>query len=121
MGECVALIKTTDVELWVGSDLGVMRRKNEQVDWQQSVHDAGNPNSVSSNDVSSLLQFNGGNVWVGTWGRGFQIYDPAIDGFITVPLHRYVPVQKDGVGVVMTLYNDSQGDISFYLPLSNHF
>lgn len=106
-----SIIKTTDGELWVGSDLGIMRRKNEHEGWQQYVHDAGNPYSVSSNDVSALLQDNGENVWVGTWGKGLQIYDPSKDGYMTVPLNRYVPAQNDGVDFVMTLYKDSLGDI----------
>jgi signal transduction histidine kinase/ligand-binding sensor domain-containing protein len=106
-----SIIKTTDGELWVSTDLGLLRRKHDQEIWQHYVHDNVNPYSLSSNDVSALLQDDRKNVWVGTWGRGLQIYDPSKDGYLIVPLNRFVPAHNDGVDFVMTLYKDSQGGV----------
>jgi signal transduction histidine kinase/ligand-binding sensor domain-containing protein/CheY-like chemotaxis protein len=68
--------------LWAGSLGGGMYRLNRSTEEKVYFHhDPRKPNSLSSDDVRTLLVDHKGQVWVGTSG-GLERFDPSTGGFI---------------------------------------
>jgi len=44
-------------------------------------HQANNENSLAHNDLRALAFDNDGNLWIGTWGAGLDLYNPRLNRF----------------------------------------
>jgi signal transduction histidine kinase/ligand-binding sensor domain-containing protein len=72
------------------------------------LHDAKDPNSISSNLARNLLIDHNHHIWVGTWGAGLDIFDPQSQKF------KHIAHPKDnspGATVVDCTYEDSDSTI----------
>ena len=64
--------------IWVPSGSGLYRYDGK--DLRAYFHSA-DTNSISSNHQSSIYEDVHGNIWVGTRGKGLDLYDPVLDRF----------------------------------------
>lgn len=81
----VQALKMIGDELWIGmfsSGIDVMNIRNGQV---RSYRHSSRRGSLGNNDVFSIFQDSGGNIWVGT-SSGLEIYDRETDSFKESPL-----------------------------------
>ena len=85
--------------------------------------------SLSSNNISCLLPDKTGMIYVGTWGGGLNVFNPAI-GKVVNTLH-YEP-RKNSISDnrIQTIYQDKDGNLwlgtyrgglNFYNPSTEHF
>jgi diguanylate cyclase (GGDEF)-like protein len=93
-----SIIENPDESLWIGSDQGLFKTDKNSFD-QYTVE-----NGLSNNIVLALHQVTDGDLWVGTYSDGLNIFDQS--GFKKVPS---VPaLNKTSINVI---YEDSLGDI----------
>jgi signal transduction histidine kinase/ligand-binding sensor domain-containing protein len=62
--------------LWVGTAGGLERYDRETGQFVHYRHDSSDPQSLSSNAVSTFYEDQSAVVWVGTYGNGLNLYDP---------------------------------------------
>lgn len=71
--------------LWIGTNGGGLSKlwyKNEsQYYFEHFQHDPNSPNSVTNNNITSLLQGKNGALWIGTDGGGLNYYHPQANTF----------------------------------------
>lgn len=96
--------------LWVGTDDGLTRvnRRTEPFTYTHFQHDTGKPHTISSNNVTALLENRRGEFWVGTWDAGLNKFDRATGKF-----YNYQPVKDDDSSIshsaVKVIYEDKYG------------
>ena len=75
-----AITSGKDGCLWIGTEDGGLSLfcRNRFTSFR---HDPGNPNSLSSDNISSLLVSEGSQLWIGTHGRGLNRLDPKSGNF----------------------------------------
>jgi signal transduction histidine kinase/ligand-binding sensor domain-containing protein len=61
--------------LWLGSGGGGLHRRREDGTFERFVHDAADPNSLSDDYVTSILEDGRGTLWVGTRSGGLSAFD----------------------------------------------
>jgi ligand-binding sensor domain-containing protein len=69
-----ALIEESPTAVWYGTFTGLLRKDSEDGSTKKFLNEAGNPNSLSSNNVTSLLKDMRGNLWIGT-SNALNFYD----------------------------------------------
>lgn len=115
-GTITCFSERPDGNLWVGvDDGGVSLYDRKRGAFRQLKHQPGNPQSLSDDDVVSILEDSRGTVWIGSWGGGLTKFVPEdspepLRGTFT----HYHP--GDGQGnfpaeEVWTIYEDRQGRI----------
>lgn len=72
--------------------------------------DTKNKNSLSSNNVTSIIQDKSGIIWIGTFGGGVNKYDPSQKKFEVFKYKREDP-KSLGNDFIHTIYEDSEGII----------
>ena len=115
-------------QYWLGtSEQGLLRFDDGQV--HQYQHQAGQPQSLSHNQVRAILQTRQGALWVGTNGGGLNLYNPATDSF-THLLNDDVKPGSLSSNAVYSLYEDRAGTfwvgtfgegVNFYSPYKAKF
>ena len=75
-----AITSGKDGCLWIGTEDGGLSLfcRNGFTSYR---HDPGNPNSLSSDNISTLLVEEGNHVWIGTYGGGLNRFDPKSGNF----------------------------------------
>ncbi|MCP4113907.1 MAG: PAS domain S-box protein [Desulfobacteraceae bacterium] len=78
--------------------------------FEHYVHDPGNPNSLSSNNVTSVIQARDGLIWIGTSGGGLNRFDESTN---TWTRYRYEADSDKGVAsdTVWSLLEDKDGTL----------
>lgn len=61
-------------ECWIGTNNGLYIRRSESRYKGHALHDAATPESLSANYITSLNKDRNGNVWVGTYYTGLNIW-----------------------------------------------
>lgn len=96
--------------IWVGSFKGLnyINTKNGLV--KKFFNQQGNPNSLSDNNIMSLLEDQSGKIWIGTFHSGVNIYDPASGNFktFTYDINDDKSISNNGV---TSIFKDSKGNI----------
>ena len=70
--------------VWVGSWNGLWECRtleNGELEFRSYVYDPNDPNSISSNRVSSIREDSQGRLWIGTLGGGLNLLDRSTGGF----------------------------------------
>lgn len=93
--------------LWVGTLRGLNRY--DGYTFEQYKYDAADSSTIGSDWVTSLLEDENGNMWVGTYGGGVSRYDWSTDTF-TRFMHDDSPSSLSGDNVTC-LYQDGKGNI----------
>ena len=95
----LAINEDTKEQLWIGTDnygiclLDLSERafKNEFINIRR---DNLNPNGLSSSSVSSFYRDKSDNMWIGTFGRGINLYTPSNENFL---LYNSEPKNKNSL------------------------
>ena len=94
--------------LWFGTKNGV----NKYDGYQFTVykHDPGNPNSPTVENAGNILIARDETIWIGTWGGGLNLLDPATGRFTH---HVADTLRPDSLGsnYIQALYQDRSGQI----------
>ena len=59
--------------IWIGKETGLFRYDGNE--FKVFKHDATDPNSISNNSISSILEDDKNNLWIGTRGGGLNCYN----------------------------------------------
>ncbi len=65
--------------LWLATSHGLQKYDGHQ--YLSYRHDPSNPNSLSSNNLETVYTDRNGIIWVGTFGAGFDRFDPVLNTF----------------------------------------
>ncbi|MCB9283379.1 MAG: response regulator [Lewinellaceae bacterium] len=105
-----------DGNVWIGIDDGGLDLFDRKagVFWHLK-HQPGNPQSLSDNDVISLLEDSRGELWIGSWGGGLTRFVPTdFKGQPKGTFTRYIPDGKPGslqASEIWTIFEDRNGKI----------
>lgn len=77
-----ALLRARDGKLWIGTYRGGLHCY-DGTSFRHYLHRAGNPNTLTNNNVWSLAEDADGNIWIGTLGGGLQCLDAKSGRFTT--------------------------------------
>ncbi|MEN9866910.1 MAG: hypothetical protein RL748_2500, partial [Pseudomonadota bacterium] len=107
--DVLALAEDRQGNLWAASDQGLWRQSAGSADWENFVHQPAQPNSLSGNNLQSLLIDGAGVLWVsGTKGldrlNGFVAGAPVFEHVRSKLLHSNDEIGSD-------LWQDRQGRI----------
>ncbi|NQZ12761.1 MAG: GGDEF domain-containing protein, partial [Algicola sp.] len=69
--------------LWIATQDGLNRY--DGYDFKVFRHDRQNPKSIATNYIDSLLLDSKGRIWIGTNGRGLELFDPVTEIFSHFP------------------------------------
>ncbi len=61
-------------EFWIGTDSGLFIRREERNYFAAAVHDEGTPGSLSADYITSIDKDRSGNLWIGTYYTGLNIW-----------------------------------------------
>jgi signal transduction histidine kinase/ligand-binding sensor domain-containing protein len=107
-GEGRVLLFDARGRLWIGTNAGLSRLDRERRSFRSWRNDPALADSLASNRVHALLEDRDGQVWVGTWLNGVDLFDPRTEAFslirpatgdptaIPAPPVRAVHVDADG-------------------------
>ncbi len=73
------IIERTQGECWIGTQQGLYIRRLGSDYNGQAFHDASTPESISADYITSLDKDNSGNIWVGTYYTGINIWKDRSD------------------------------------------
>lgn len=71
--------------LWFATPYGLEKYDGHQ--YTAYRHDQANPNSLSSNNVETVYADKDGTIWIGTYGTGFDHFDPVSNQFTNYRHH----------------------------------
>jgi ligand-binding sensor domain-containing protein/signal transduction histidine kinase len=94
--------------IWIGTVDGLVRY--DGFHYQYYKHDLDDPESISSNRVTAVLEDKNGFLWVGTEGDGLDQFNRAQDSFIHFR-HTEEQAGSLGGGRVNVIYEDSRGEL----------
>lgn len=99
-----AITEGPDHAIWVGTNTGVIRINSKDHSMQHFESLPGETESLSHNNVRSIVVARDQRVWIGTAGGGLNLYDPEHQSF------RHFSIQ-DGLpdNVIYTLAEDDHG------------
>ncbi len=94
--------------LWQGTDNGLKRKRNDT--WSHYKNVLYDRDSLSSNEITCLIEDKGGVIWIGTSLGGICKWDRVEEGII---LHKKNPIISNGLGdtKIRCFYEDLKGQI----------
>ena len=105
------LIERTKGECWIGTSLGLFIRRAGEDYKGEAFHDAATPQSLSADYITSLGKDKNGNVWVGTYYRGINIWK---DRWSDIGMYFNNPSDNSIKGtIVRSICQDENGHIWF--------
>ncbi len=107
--EIYSIIQDQQGLLWFGTaENGVMRYDGRKVTLFE--FDSMNSNGLSHNDAGNLMLDRNGNMWVGTWGGGANIYNPKTGQFESF-LHSKDNKTSISSNRIQSLFHDQENKI----------
>jgi len=107
---CQALCEDNNNYLWIGSEMGLCIYNPATQSNTYYFNDPQDPNSLSNNDIRNIFKDRNGNIWVGTYQGGVNIYCPSQKRFLNYfPAINNAPDQK--TRYVKSICQDHKGDI----------
>ncbi|HEX5056029.1 MAG TPA: EAL domain-containing protein [Gammaproteobacteria bacterium] len=101
-----------DGTIWVASGTGLYAINPETRSFRHYRHQKGNPRSLSTDILTSVLIDSKHRIWVGTDKQGAHIYEPTTDDFIHVPASATEPAALRPAAV-NEIYEDDHGSLWF--------
>lgn len=96
---------------WIGTDSGLFIRRAESDYFGSAVHDEGTPGSVSADYITSIDKDRSGNLWIGTYYTGLNIWKDRGD-----EMSVYFPNPSDNSlkgKIVRSIVSDQYGIVWF--------
>ena len=107
--EIYSIIQDNKGLLWFGTaENGIMRHDGRKVTLFE--FDSTTPNGLSHNDAGNLMLDREGNIWIGTWGGGANLYRPDLGTFETF-IHDPKRPSSLSSNRIQSLLHDVNGDI----------
>ncbi len=113
--------------MWFGTMYGLVKYDGKT--FRVYKNDPDDENSISFDDIISLYEDSGHNIWIGTWGGGLNKFNPSTGKFT-----RFISSEMDTKGIsdniVWTITGDNDGNLWFgtetgglnkYIPGKNIF
>jgi ligand-binding sensor domain-containing protein/serine phosphatase RsbU (regulator of sigma subunit) len=122
------LAQDKDGFIWMGTQDGALDRF-DGYSFENFSYNPDIQNTISSNNISDIQVDAKGNIWIGTWGRGLNCYNPEKDSFKNWK-HEPNNPQSISNDKVQTIFIDSKGKIwlgtnggglNFFDPEKNSF
>ena len=107
--EIYSIVQDRQGFLWFGTaENGVMRYDGNQVALFES--EGNKRNGLSHNDAGNLMLDNDGNIWIGTWGGGANLYNPSRGTF---EQFRHNPEDPSSLSSnrIQSLFHDQTGTL----------
>ena len=105
------LIERTQGECWIGTNQGLFIRRSGNDYKGEAFHDAATPQSLSADYITSLGKDRDGNVWVGTYYKGINIWK---DHWGDIGMYFNNPTSNSIKGtIVRSIIQDESGHIWF--------
>jgi signal transduction histidine kinase/ligand-binding sensor domain-containing protein/CheY-like chemotaxis protein len=96
--------------LWVGTEEGLCRLNKSTHEFHTYYYEEGNPHSLGANGVICMVKDHQGNLWIGTWTGGLNLYNPSSGDFT-----RFLSDQSKegtlGSNNVFALLEDRRGNL----------
>lgn len=104
------VIKGSKGHIWLGSGGGFFKINPQTKDFVVYLPDDKNPESISSKDITPILEDRFGKIWVGTFGNGLNCLDPETERFIH---YKYNPDNECSLdqNYIGALYEDKSGTL----------
>ena len=106
------LLEDSRGNVWAGTEFGLNHITKEQNTYSitQHVQQLGNPKSLATNIVTSIMETDSHEIWIGTSGGGISIFD--LDGQF---IRQFTPNQensdKHNISLISSLLEDHQKNI----------
>jgi len=81
ISDLINVLFEDDAYLWIGTEVGLDRYDKRTKIYKHFQHDKNDPSSLKSNAIFAITKDSRGNLWVGTWGGGFDVYDYKTETF----------------------------------------
>jgi ligand-binding sensor domain-containing protein/anti-sigma regulatory factor (Ser/Thr protein kinase) len=75
----VNLFQDKEQNIWVSTDKGINIFNPYRQNVKYIRHQEGNPLSISKSEITSFVQTNTGDIFIGTWGEGITKYDSSFN------------------------------------------
>ncbi|NQV29426.1 MAG: PAS domain-containing protein [Candidatus Marinimicrobia bacterium] len=93
---------------WIGTFHGLRRFDKKDNDLVLYLHDSGDPNSLSDNNITCVYEDNSGLLWVGTGGGGINKMKPNVEYFLH---YSHIPGNPNSLShpSIRGIYEDKEG------------
>jgi Signal transduction histidine kinase len=109
--EVVHILERKAGEYWIGTNYGIFIQNLNTGELTQVRHLDADPHSLAANLITSLEKDRDGNVWIGTYYNGINIWEDKQDAF---SLFYPNPTKSSMVGnIVRAITSDADGNIWF--------
>ncbi len=115
IGSVSSIVCSKDGSIWIGDYYSGLIKINGS-SYIRFINEPGNPNSVSSNYVTSLCEDAEGNIWIGTFGAGVNKYDKQTNKIERVNLTSANKSESIS-NIISALSTDNKGNI--YIGTTN--
>jgi signal transduction histidine kinase/ligand-binding sensor domain-containing protein len=106
-GGIFALVEENPTTVWYATGTGLLRKDSRDGSTKQFLNEPGNPNSLSSNRVTSLLRDKRGDLWIGT-SNALNFYDQKQKTF---KRYSYKGDNVPGTSSIISLCEDADSNI----------
>jgi len=96
--------------LWLGTGNGIGVMDSSRNNCVNYYHDINDESSLSSNIIVTLLADSRGNIWIGTYGDGLNLYNRESDSFINY-VNSTESIWGSNNNYILSLYEDKSGII----------
>jgi ligand-binding sensor domain-containing protein/signal transduction histidine kinase len=100
------IVKRDEQTFWIGSIQGLFLFNKQTSAFTQYSHNPRDSNSLSGNDVWAIHKDRIGQVWVGTWGDGLNLFDERNKNF-----HHYTIENGLPGNTIFAILEDINGDL----------
>ncbi len=105
-----SFLRARDGSFWLATFNGLYHYNIKSGQFNSFLHKAGDVNSLASNKTTAIAEDAHGNIWIGTYGRGVDRYDPGKNLF-THFIHSATDSTSLVDNLVWSIYNDRQNKI----------
>ncbi len=109
-GKINCIYKSSDNFYWIGTDEGLYKLDEHFKKINYYSHISNDPNSISDNKITCILQNKTGVIWVGTFGGGLNKLDSKT-GFFTALKSENKTLHPIGANFINKIYEDKKGTI----------
>lgn len=84
--------------VWIGTKNDGLNSFNYQTEeWHSYKHDGKNPSSIATNDITHITPSANGKLWITTYWKGVELFDPETGRFVHFDKDRVQGLQNDWI------------------------
>lgn len=102
-----AILEDSQGDFWIGTDKGLNRYRRRSGQWENFLQ---NPDSTA-NVILNVCEDSDGRIWVGSYGNGVSIIDPAQGTARTLPVRRHGGNAGVATECVFAIARDANGEM----------